>query len=120
MPGHTEVNHDQIVIGRRGPEIAGTRITVYRIMDYLKYDDSASEIAEELGITTAQVEAALAYIREHIDDLNKDYEKILKRTNRANPPRVDEGAPKDRDELRRLIMERHPEMGGHDRPAVGQ
>ncbi len=44
----------------RGPEISGTRVTVYRIMDYLRESASPQRIADELQLDSDQVSAALA------------------------------------------------------------
>jgi len=107
---------DQIIDRGRGPELAGTRITVYRIMDYSEDDYSPSEIAAELGITELQVQSALAYIREHQDTLNAQYRLILDRVNRPNAPSVEQGRAKTAEELRRRIVERRLGKGAHDRP----
>ena len=55
-----------IIIDRgHGPEIAGTRITVYRIMDYVPDAVPPDEVAQELGLSIEQVQAALDYIATH-------------------------------------------------------
>ena len=35
----------------RGPEIEGTRVTIYRIMDFVRAGDSRDRIAAELDLT---------------------------------------------------------------------
>jgi len=94
-------------------------VTVYLIMDFLRYHYSASEIARELAITAEQVQAALEYIEEHRTQVETDYKRILERVNRPNAPEVEAVLAKTPDELRRRIMERHAGKGDHDRP-VGQ
>jgi uncharacterized protein (DUF433 family) len=113
------IDEETIIDRGRGPELVGTRVTVYLIMDFLKYNYPASEIARELAITTQQVRAALDYIEEHRTQVDADYERILERVNRPNAPEVEAFLPKTSDELRRRIMERHIGKGDHDRP-VGQ
>src|SRR5689334_20777991 len=46
----------------RGPELEGTRVTVYCILDYVRAGDSRSRIAEELDLSDEQVQAVLDYI----------------------------------------------------------
>jgi uncharacterized protein (DUF433 family) len=53
----------------RGPEIKGTRITVYNIMEY--EDESPSEIAKTFRIPKEAVFAALDYIEKTDRFLNK-------------------------------------------------
>ena len=100
----------------RGPELAGTRITIYRIMDYQGYDYSPSDIAAELGITNEQVQLALDYIDKNRAEVEADYKLILQRVTQSNPPGIDEGRAKTLDELRQRVMERRTVEGAHDRP----
>ena len=68
----------------RGPEISGTRITVYRIMDFVRDCSPAERIADELRLSPEQVQAALAFIAAHTADVEAEYEKILARP-KVNP-----------------------------------
>jgi len=116
---HAESSKDRpasIINRGRGPELAGTRITVYRIMDYQGYDYSPSDIATELEITTEQVQLALDYIDRNRADLEADYKLILERVTQSNPPEIDEGRARTLDELQQRVMERRAVEGGHDRP----
>ncbi len=70
----------------RGPEIVGSRITVYDIMDYLEPGWPAPAIAWWLRLTVPQVEAAIAYIEAHRAEVEEDYQTILERCKRGNPP----------------------------------
>lgn len=80
---------DPVIIERgRGPEIAGTRITVYDIMDYLRMDWHHTAIASWLRLSSRQVLCAIQYIDEHKEELTKEYQKILDRAARGNPPEV--------------------------------
>jgi uncharacterized protein (DUF433 family) len=72
----------------RGPEIYGTRITVYDIMDYLKLGWHHTAIASWLRISSYQVLAAIKYIEEHKEEVEAEYKIILEREARCNPPEV--------------------------------
>ena len=72
----------------RGPEIKGTRITVYNILDYLLACWHRDRIATWFNLSSAQVMAAVEYIRDHTIEVLTDYIKILERSARGNPPEV--------------------------------
>ena len=78
----------KIIDRGRGPEIAGTRITVYDILDYHKEGWHRDLIADQFDISSRQVEVAIRYIEEHRDEVMADYEKILARHARGNPPEL--------------------------------
>ena len=81
----------RIIDRGRGPELAETRVTVYRIMDFLREDSSAERIAAELHLTKEQVYVALDYIAAHCRLVEAEYAKILQRVQQRNPPHVDAG-----------------------------
>jgi uncharacterized protein (DUF433 family) len=105
---HPPPEHGEIVDRGRGPELKGTRITVYRVMDYLEEDVSTAEIAAELGVTEGQVDVAMKYIHSHEEDLVPEYRAILDRANRPKPRWVEEGLARTVEELRERIKERYP------------
>jgi uncharacterized protein (DUF433 family) len=78
----------EIINRGRGPEIAGTRITVYDIMDYYKQGWGHARIASWLRLSSAEVQAAIRYIEEHKDEVTANYQKILERCARGNPPEL--------------------------------
>jgi uncharacterized protein (DUF433 family) len=78
----------QIIDRGRGPEIAGTRITVYDIMDYLKMDWHHTTIAAWLRLSSHQVLAAIDYINTHREEVEPEYRLMLERDARGNPPEV--------------------------------
>jgi uncharacterized protein (DUF433 family) len=80
--------NDVIIERGRGPEIKGTRITVYSILDYLLEGWHAERIAAWFDVSSGQVEAAIEYIREHTIEVLKDYIQILERAARGNPPEL--------------------------------
>lgn len=78
-----------VIIDRgRGSEIAGTRITIYNVLDYSRHGHHHTYIAAILRISSAEVLAALKYIEEHHDEVMADYQEILDRAKRGNPPEV--------------------------------
>lgn len=65
----------------RGPSIAGTRITVYSIMDYIKNNRSKEYILEMMPLITAeQLDAVYEYIEQHREAVEAEYEQILRRS----------------------------------------
>jgi uncharacterized protein (DUF433 family) len=69
-----------IVETPRGPSIAGTRITVYSVMDYVKANRSKEYILQFLRVTPEQLDAAFEYIEQHREEVERDYERILRRS----------------------------------------
>jgi uncharacterized protein (DUF433 family) len=59
----------KIIDRGRGPEIAGTRITVYDVLDYFKSGWQGDMIADTLELSSRQVEIAIRYIEEHRDEV---------------------------------------------------
>jgi uncharacterized protein (DUF433 family) len=102
----------EIIERGRGPEIKGTRITVYSIIDY--FDEGivdSSQIAAELRLTAEEVDAAIAYIREHKAEVSAEYERIINRPC-VNPPWVEAGMAQSWEELKqRLRARRSGEVG---------
>lgn len=71
---------DTTIINRgRGPEIAGTRITVYDVMDYLSDGWQCDEIARLFRLSPGDVQAAIDYIESHREAVEAEYERILQR-----------------------------------------
>ena len=71
----------------RGPEIKGTRITVFDVMDYHpKYP--AAWIADLFRLPVPHVELAIRYVDEHRDELMPAYQKMLDRDAAGNPPHI--------------------------------
>jgi uncharacterized protein (DUF433 family) len=69
-----------IVETRRGPCIAGTRITVFSVMDYLKGERSRDFIKHVMGISDEQLDAVLAYITLHKEAVEQEYTTIVRRS----------------------------------------
>ncbi len=94
----------------RGPELEGTRVTVY-----VRAGDPPSQIAEDLDLSMEQVQAALEYISAHRDEVEAQYEAILKRVSQPNPDWVEAGSAQTWNELRRRITARSRGEPAHAR-----
>lgn len=70
----------EIINRGRGPEIAGTRITVYDVMDYSTQGWHRDRIAGLFRLSSNQIQAALDYIEAHAAEVNSQYEAILERS----------------------------------------
>jgi uncharacterized protein (DUF433 family) len=70
--------------------VAGTRITVWDVYHYLEDGDwTVAEIADVLGITVEQVQAAALYIEENKDFVLSVHREIEERHARGNPPQIE-------------------------------
>jgi uncharacterized protein (DUF433 family) len=78
----------EIIDRGRSPEIAGSRITVYDVLDYLNEGWPSKEIAWLVHLSTAQVDVAVHYIEEHKDEVMADYQEMLAGDARGNPPEL--------------------------------
>jgi len=78
----------QIIKKGRGPEIAGTRITVFDVLEYHEAGWHRDEIAVLFDLSSQQVETAIRYIEAHRDEVTATYGRIMERINRGNPPEI--------------------------------
>ena len=102
------------------PRIAGTRISVYAILEYLQKGWCRDEIATLFRLGSRQLDAAIRYIEEHRDEVMVEYNKIIARIARGNSPALQakldavQGSARARlEEIRRsksreTADERHP------------
>jgi uncharacterized protein (DUF433 family) len=73
----------------RGPEISGTRITVFDVLDYLKEGWHRDRIASLFRLSSRDIQAAIDYIERHREEVEADYQRILERhRNYQYPPEV--------------------------------
>jgi uncharacterized protein (DUF433 family) len=105
----------------RGPEIRGTRITVYDVLDYYPQGWSVSMIAELFHVKEEQVRAAIEYVEAHREEVMAEYEKILERDRQGNPPEIRERFAQSHQKLMKLKDElRRKELGeANDARAAG-
>jgi uncharacterized protein (DUF433 family) len=61
----------------RGLSIAGTRITLYTILELVLADWPPHLIRDWLGLTQPQIDGALAYLAAHRSEVERDYHHIL-------------------------------------------
>ena len=78
----TETNTWQPTVVRTpgGLFIAGTRITLYDVMDYLAADWPPHLIRQWLDLTEQQLTDVLQYIGVHRDELKAEYQQVLQQT----------------------------------------
>lgn len=69
-----------IIRTERGLTIAGTRITLYDVMDYVVAQYPTKFISDLLDLSEQQINAALAYIETHRTEVEAEYQKVLKET----------------------------------------
>jgi uncharacterized protein (DUF433 family) len=84
------VTKPRVVDRGDGPKIAGTRITVYTVLDYLRAGRTRDWIAALLHLSSEQVQAAMDYIRDHDTQVNAEYEAIMARIKKGNPAQIEE------------------------------
>jgi uncharacterized protein (DUF433 family) len=105
------VNDSTIVEVDRNPRIAGTRISVYLIFEFVQAGWRPSDIAFWLSIRKDEVEAAIRYIEEHKDEVTAEYAKIMERINRGNPPELQAKLDAAHDRLQGILRERRRSKG---------
>jgi uncharacterized protein (DUF433 family) len=96
-----------VIINRgRGPEIAGTRITVFDVMDYLKVGWHRDRIAGLFRLSSRDIQAAIDYIEQHREEVKAEYQRILARhENFQFPPDVQAKIDRCRGAARRRLKE---------------
>ncbi len=62
----------------RGLSIAGTRITLYQIMDYLKADKSPETIRDDFRLTIKQTADVINYIETHKAEVDAEYRQVVR------------------------------------------
>ncbi|HZS44328.1 MAG TPA: DUF433 domain-containing protein [Blastocatellia bacterium] len=76
----TQTEIPLIVETERGPSIAGTRITVFSVMDSLKDGQSRDLIKQLFLITDEQLSAVVEYIAANKEEIEKEYTEIVARS----------------------------------------
>jgi uncharacterized protein (DUF433 family) len=69
----------KIINRGRGPEIEGTRITVYDIWDYARQGWHRDRIAALFRLSSRDIQAALDYIDQHHDEVITTSQRIRAR-----------------------------------------
>jgi uncharacterized protein (DUF433 family) len=66
----------------RGPEIVGSRITVYDVLAETRAGVPVEQLAREWRLSVEQIEFALKYIEEHREEVEREWEEIKARHER--------------------------------------
>ncbi|PHM06493.1 DUF433 domain-containing protein [Nostoc sp. 'Peltigera malacea cyanobiont' DB3992] len=76
----TSASNKKATIARteRGLTIAGTRITLYDVMDYVTEQYPPKFIRAMLNLTDEQINDALSYIETHRQEVEAEYQLVLK------------------------------------------
>jgi len=75
----TAVDRPTVIRTERGLTIAGTRKTLYQVMDCVKEDWPPKLIRAWLDLTEQQMAEVLKYIEEHRDEVEAEYQFVLRR-----------------------------------------
>ena len=105
----------RIIDRGRGPELEGTRITVYAVMDHVRAGDPPEVIRDALLLTPEQVDVAIEYIHTHWNEVNREYDRILKRVQQGNPEWVEELLARTREELQERLRLKREGLAHADR-----
>jgi uncharacterized protein (DUF433 family) len=115
----SDISHDR----GRGPDIAGTRITVYNLLPpFLDPTMTEEEICRIYDLTAQQVAAARAYVLNNPDTVLAEHLKIEERLAAGNPPEVREQAERTRaafQSFKRWLAEREAANGQEIGPEEG-
>jgi uncharacterized protein (DUF433 family) len=76
----------KIINRGRGPEIEGTRITVYDVFDYVQQGWHRDRIAALFRLSSRDIQAALDYIHQHQEEVTDHYRRILERQQQYQYP----------------------------------
>lgn len=67
-----------VIRNSRGLSIAGTRITLYDVMDYVTASWPPKLIRDWLDLTDTQIADVMQYISEHRAEVEAEYRQVLK------------------------------------------
>jgi uncharacterized protein (DUF433 family) len=96
----------RIIDRGRGPEIEGTRITVYDVVDYWRKGWQHDQIAGLFRLPPDDVQEAVRYIEQHHDEVMAEYQKILDRHRKYEyPPDVKDRLRRNRDKFQARLAE---------------
>ena len=75
----TQLQQEQATVVRtdRGLSIAGTRMTLYQIMDYLKAEWPPKLIQQWLDLTDRQIADVMEYITMHRQQVEEEYQLVI-------------------------------------------
>ena len=73
----TVMPQSTVIRTSRGLSIAGRRLTLYSIMDYLHAGWPPHLIRDEFTLTDQQITDAMEYIAAHRDEVEQEYQAVL-------------------------------------------
>jgi uncharacterized protein (DUF433 family) len=85
-PDATQPTANPVVVRtERGLTVAGTRITLYLLMDYLKADWPPKLVKDWHNLSDEQMQGVLDYLAAHRDEVEAEYQLVLRQAeeNRA-------------------------------------
>jgi uncharacterized protein (DUF433 family) len=93
----------------RGPELKGTRLTVYDIIPYRLNGYTPEQLVEVFTgyreLTAAHIAALYQYMDEHHDEVMAVHNKIEERIARGNPPEVEAKLAQNRIRIQEKLKE---------------
>ncbi len=108
----------------RGPEIVGTRITVYDLLpNFLDATATEDYICRLYALSAEQVAAVRAYVLSHPESVLAEHVRIEERMAAGNPPEVIEQAKKTHAaflKFRQWVAEREKAAGKEGSAAAAQ
>ena len=79
-PNETPTTHRHVVRrSDQGLVIAGTRVTLYSLMDYVVENYPRKYIQGLFNLTTEQIEDVMDYIESHREEVSAEYQLVLRR-----------------------------------------
>ncbi|MDY6780965.1 MAG: DUF433 domain-containing protein [Cyanobacteriota bacterium] len=73
----TSKSQSAVIRTERGLTIAGTRLALYDVMDFLKAQYSPKSIRDKFNLTDEQIHGALSYLEAHRTDVEAEYQEVL-------------------------------------------
>jgi uncharacterized protein (DUF433 family) len=77
MMNNTTTSENIVIRTSRGLTIAGTRITIYTIMDHLKDEWPPHLIQDWYNLSDRQIQGVLDYIQTHQEEVEIEYQQVL-------------------------------------------
>jgi uncharacterized protein (DUF433 family) len=79
-----ETPQPTVVRTSRGLSIAGRRLTLYSLMDYLQAGWPPHLIRDEFNLTDTQMTDVMTYIEAHCDAVEQEYRVVVERAEENN------------------------------------
>jgi uncharacterized protein (DUF433 family) len=71
------IEQPAIIRTERGLTIAGSRVTLYDVMDFIKAQYPPKLIRDKFNLTDEQISSALSYIEINRDQVESEYQQVL-------------------------------------------